>query len=93
MPSVSDRILAQLEADGPPCPVCRRPVRPSLGPVKILTFQLGDGERVALMPVHRACTGEAQRLIRAGIDAVRARARRGLIVPWDPARHGIPPLD
>lgn len=75
-------LLAKLEVDRPPCPVCQDRVIPSKGPVKILTFGVGDdATHVALMPVHQKCVGEAQEKIRKGIDDVKRRQASGLWLP------------
>ena len=73
--------MAKLEADRIKCPVCQKVLTPSKAPVKIFTFPIGDGDTVALLPVHQTCVGEAQEKIRKGIDAVARRQETGLWLP------------
>lgn len=74
-------LLARLESEGRDCPVCTKVLKPSRAPVKILTFPIGNGDRVALMPVHKTCVGEAQERIRKGMDDVAKRQEMNLWLP------------
>lgn len=76
-------LLAKLERDRPDCPVCTKPVIPSRQAVRILTFPTENEEiisrrlnevRVALLPVHDDCLGEAVERIRRAQERIRDRA-------------------